>query len=61
MLGRESRTVTAHLNSVRKHVESDEQEQAALAANEHKYRETAMATYRRHVLTPLALQALPQL
>lgn len=44
---KESRQLWHHINSLRRPVEADKQEQAALAANELKYRDIAMSNYRR--------------
>ncbi|BDA48015.1 Serine-protein kinase ATM [Coccomyxa sp. Obi] len=47
---KESRQLWHHINSLRRPVEADKQEQAALAANELKYRDLAMSNYRRCLL-----------
>lgn len=47
VLDKESRQLWHHINSLKRPVEADKQEQAALTASELKYRDIAMTNYRR--------------
>jgi hypothetical protein len=44
---RETRLLLHHRNNFQRLVDADEQERAAMLANERKYRETALTNYRR--------------
>lgn len=50
VLDKESRQLWHHINSLKRPVEADKQEQAALSASELKYRDIAMTNYRRCLL-----------
>jgi hypothetical protein len=47
ILDRESRNLVHHRNNYQRLVDADEQERAAMLANEHKYREIALTNYKR--------------